>query len=444
MEIPREDYLSILKSASGKTDLIKVITGMRRTGKSTVMRQHLGRLLADGVAEESICYIDLDLQGRKVSSEELKSMLHPCLDQPGIHYVMIDEIQDVDGWERVAAMLVARGDCDVYITGSNSNMLSSELSTKLSGRYMEIGVLPFSFREFMTMHGGDPEERFRQYLRYGALPSVEPERGDLVCRAQSEGVYSTVMMRDVLSRVSGKREKLNAVCRFLFSNIRNVTNAERISAELNLSDDTVRRYLGMLVEAHLFYHADRYDVGGRRIFSSKGKYYATDLGMRYLLVNPNELRDMSAPLENAVYFELVRRGYRVFVGSYRDKEIDFTAIRGDEVEYYQVSLTMLSDDTYAREMDPLKSVRDNYGKTVLTMDRFGLGNDEGVKIVNVIDWLMGVDSTERPIRRHGIILFSEERTSNHLLSRSQSRIVKCGSEKRRGQRGCRPPTIELR
>lgn len=388
MEIIRQDYLQILKDSAGKTDLVKVITGMRRTGKTTVMLQHLEYLRSTGIAEDSVWYIDLDLMGREVTSEELKGMMNPCLDREGLHYILIDEIQDVKGWELVVAMLVARRDCDVYITGSNSRMLSSELSTKLSGRYMEVEILPFSFKEFMELHGGDAEKRFLQYLRYGPLPSIEPDRGDRVCRAQSEGVYNTVMMKDVLSRVSGRSDKLNSICRFLYSNIRNVTNAERMSAELDLSDDTIRKYLDMILEAHLFYHADRYDIVGRKVFSSKGKYYATDLGMRSILVNANELIDISAPLENIVYFELLRRGYRVFVGSFRDQEVDFTVIKGDTVEYYQVSKTVLADSTYRREMDPLKSVRDNYEKTVLTMDRFGLGNDEGVKVVNVIDWLL--------------------------------------------------------
>lgn len=388
MEIKRNDYLQILKDSSNKTDLVKVITGMRRTGKTTVMLQHLDYLRSQGIPNESICYIDLDLIGEEVSSSELKEMMSTCLEQKGMHYILIDEIQDVDGWERIVAMLVARKDCDIYITGSNSRMLSSELSTKLSGRYMEVEILPLSFREFIELNGGDTEKRFEQYLRYGPLPSIEPDRGERVCRAQSEGVYNTVIMKDVLSSISGKPDKLISICRFLYSNIRNITNAERISEALGISDDTVRKYMGAILEAHLFYHADRYDIVGKNVFTSKGKYYATDLGMRSILVNANELRDISAPLENVVYFELLRRGYRVFIGSFRDQKIDFTAIKGDEVRYYQVSRTVMEDRTYNREIVPLKSVTDNYEKTILTMDRFGLGNDEGVKIVNVIDWLL--------------------------------------------------------
>ncbi len=389
MEIRREDYLRILRDSTGKTDLVKVLTGMRRTGKTTVMMQHLEHLRSSGVPEESVCYIDMDLLGEEIDAETLKKMIQPCLEREGVHYILIDEIQEVDGWERVIAMLVARKDCDIYITGSNSRMLSSELSTKLSGRYMEVEILPLSFREFMELHGGDEKERFRQYIRYGPLPSIEPDRGDRVCRAQSEGVYSTVMIKDVLSRVSGRADKLKATCRFLFSNIGRITNAERISNELKLSDDTVRKYLDALLEAHLFYHAERYDIVGKNVFKSKGKYYATDTGMRSIMVNANELRDISAPLENIVYLELLRRGYGVFVGSFRDQEIDFTAIREDDVRYYQVSQTVMAEDTYAREIGPMKAVDDNYRKTILTLDEFGLGDDGGIRIVNLIDWLMG-------------------------------------------------------
>ena len=388
MEIIRHDYLQILEDASGKTDLVKVITGMRRVGKTTVMLQHLHNLRTRGIPEESICYIDLDLISADISTSQLKDLIGPCLEEKGIHYILIDEIQNVTGWEQVIAMLVARRDCDIYITGSNSKMLSSELSTKLSGRYMEVEILPLSFREFMELNGGNPEKRFEQYLRYGPLPSIEPDRGERVCRAQSEGVYNTVLMKDVLARFSGKADKLVPICRFLYSNIRNITNAEKISEALGISNDTISKYLNAVLEAHLFYHADRYDVVGKKVFSSKGKYYATDLGMRSILVNANELRDVSAPLENVVYFELLRRGYRVFVGSFRDQEVDFTAIKGDEVKYYQVSKTVMDDDTYSREIDPLQSVNDNYDKTILTLDRFGLGNDNGIKIVNVIDWLL--------------------------------------------------------
>ena len=391
MDVKRQDYLQLLKDSTGKTDLVKVLTGMRRVGKTTVLLQHLDQLRSSGVSEDSICYINLDLLGKKIDLIELEELLQPCLDLEGLHYIFIDEIQNVDEWERVVAMLVARRDCDTYITGSNSKMLSSELSTLLSGRYIEVEILPLSFKEFMELNGGVETKRFEQYLRYGPLPSIEPDRGDKLCRMQAEGAYNTVMMKDVLTHTTGKKDLLEMISRFLFSNIGKITNAGRISTELMIPDDTVRKYLNALLEGHLFYHAERYDTVGKKIFNSKGKYYATDLGMRTLLVTPNELRDISTSLENIVYFELIRRGYKVFVGSFRDQEIDFTAISVDKVRYYQVSQTVAASETYSREIRPLKALADNYQKIILTLDTFGLGDDEGIRIVNLIDWLMGRD-----------------------------------------------------
>lgn len=388
MEIIREDYLKILDSVKDMPSTAKILTGMRRTGKTTILNQYVDRLHSMGIDDGSIFHINLDLLVDIPDNSWLIEQMEPVLEREGMHYLLIDEIQDVDGWERLAAMLIARGDCDVYITGSNSKMLSSELATKLSGRYIEINILPLSFKEYMEMHPGDKERRFDEYLRFGGLPMIDPDRGETVCMNQSEGVFNTVMMKDVLSRISGNARRLNAICRFLYSNIGNVTNADRISDALGIPKDDVYKYLDELVSAHLFYHADRYDIVGMKYLKSKGKYYATDLGMRYMMLNPGSLSDLSKPLENAVYFELLRRNYKVSAGSYRDSEIDFTAMRNGTAEYYQVTQTMLAEDTYSREMRPLKSVSDNYEKTVLTMDRHGLGNDDGINIVNVIDWLL--------------------------------------------------------
>jgi len=365
------------------------LTGMRRTGKTTILEQYVDRLRSDGIDDKRIFHMNLDLQVKEPDLGWLEAQIRPVLEERGMHYVLIDEIQDVDGWERLVSMLVARGDCDVYITGSNSKMLSSELSTKLSGRYIEIDVLPLSFREYLGMHPGDEHERLNDYLRYGSLPMIDPDRGADVCGYQSEGVFNTVMMKDVLTRISGDSRRLTAICRFLYSNIGNVTNPDRISNALKIPKDTVYKYLDGIVSAHLFYHADRYDIVGKRYLSSKGKYYATDLGMRSMLLNPRDLVDTSRPLENVVYFELLRRGYKVAVGSYRDSEIDFTAMDADGVTYYQVTQTMLSEETRARELRPLGRIADNYRKIVLTTDRIGLGSYDGIDVVNIVDWLCG-------------------------------------------------------
>ncbi len=393
MEIIRKDYLDTLSSSKDMPSTVKVLTGMRRTGKTTVLEQYVDRLRSEGVDEANICHINLDLQLKERDLEWLQSRIDPTLNADGMHYILIDEIQNVEGWERLVAMLVARRDCDVYITGSNSKMLSSELSTKLSGRYIEIDVLPLSFREYMELHPGDRERRLREYLTCGGLPMVDPDRGEEICMYQSEGVFNTVLMKDVLARISGSPRRLTAICRFLYSNIGNVTNPDRISEALGIPKDDVYKYMDEIVSAHLFYHADRYDIVGRKYLSSKGKYYATDLGMRYMLLNASDLADLSKPLENAVFFELLRRGYKISVGSYRDSEIDFTAKKADKILYYQVTQTMLAEETREREIGPLRKIPDNYRKIILTTDRLGLGSYEGIDVVNVTDWFCGGPDT---------------------------------------------------
>ena len=390
MEIIREDYLAILTSSKDMPSTVKVLTGMRRTGKTTVLNQFVGRLRSMDTDEENICHINLDLLVDEPDINWLHEQIKPVLERKGMHYILIDEIQDVDGWERLVAMLVARGDCDIYITGSNSKMLSSELSTKLSGRYIEIEILPLSFKEYMELHPGEKEKRLEDFLKFGGLPMIDPDRGESVCMYQSEGVFNTVVMKDIMSRISGSARRLDAICRFLYSNIGNVTNPDRISEALNIPKDDVYRFMNEIVSAHLFYHADRYDIVGKKYLKSKGKYYATDLGMRYMLLNPGSLADLSKPLENAVYFELLRRGYKVSVGSYNDSEIDFTAMKGDRIIYYQVTQTMHAEKTKKRELTPLEEVPDNYRKIVLTEDRIGLGSYDGIEVVNVIDWFCGM------------------------------------------------------
>ncbi|MBQ3685022.1 MAG: ATP-binding protein [Candidatus Methanomethylophilaceae archaeon] len=389
MKIIRKDYLDILFSSRDMPSTVKVLTGMRRTGKTTILEQYVDLLSSEGISEASICHINLDLQVKEPDLEWLQSQIEPTLKTGGMHYILIDEIQDVEGWERLVAMLVARGDCDVYITGSNSRMLSSELSTKLSGRFIEIDILPLSFREYLELHPGEMEKRFGDYLTYGGLPMIDPDRGEEICMYQSEGVFNTVLMKDVLARIPGNPRRLTAICSFLYSNVGNITNPDRISEALGIPKDDVYKYIDGIISAHLFYHADRYDIVGKKHLSSKGKYYATDLGMRNMLLNPGDLKDLSRPLENAVFFELLRRGYKVSVGSYKDSEIDFTAKKADEILYYQVTQTMLAEETMAREIRPLSRIPDNYRKIILTTDRFGLGSHEGIDVVNVMDWLCG-------------------------------------------------------
>ncbi len=386
MEVPREKQLKLLNAAKGKTDIAKVITGMRRTGKSTLLRQFRDSL----DPKDNIIFLDLDLIDEEMDWMDLKKYVNDGFSGNGIHYVFIDEIQDVDKWERVVAEMIARRDCDIYITGSNSKMLSSELATKISGRYAEIEVYPLSFKEYMALFPGDRYERFDEFLRYGSLPIIEPSRGAELCDRQLEDVFNTILVKDVLAHVgSNDVSKVIAIARYLFSNIGNVTNVDNISKNLGIGYPTVQKFVEEMVSAHLFEYCERYDIIGRKILQSKGKYYATDLGMRRVMMRGAYTPDISKPLENIVFMELRRRYPVVRIGSYRDYEVDFTVSNSDVTEYYQVSQTITSDDTKKREFRPYEKIDDNFHKTILTLDRFGLGSYNGIDVVNVIDWLLG-------------------------------------------------------
>ena len=389
--VRRSGYLEQMHGSKGVTGVVKVITGMRRCGKSTLMEQFEEDLRSEGVDSNHIFHVNFEtFEGYDIIfPDELRRQLR-TLPKDGIVYVMLDEIQDVEGWELIVSSLEEVKNYDVYITGSNSDMLSTDLSTHLSGRYIEIKMLPLSFGEYYELHPGNPEDRFVQYLRYGGLPDTDPDRGERHSLGYLEGVFSTVLVKDVLSRLrTDDVNKIRAIARFLYSNAGNITNIATIAQGTGLNPGTVERYVGGMESALLFYHAEKYDIVGKKLLSTNGKYYASDLGMRYMALKGSGTDDLSRPLENAVYLELIRRGYTVRIGSYRDKEVDFTAVMGNDVEYYQVAMTILSEETKKREFGSLEAIRDNFPKTVLTMDRFNLGNFGGIRVVNVIDWMLG-------------------------------------------------------
>ncbi len=384
MEVLREGYLDLLHHAKDKTDLAKVITGMRRSGKSTLMKQFRASL----DKEANVVFLDLDLVNEDMDWKRLKELIYAGMDESDIHFVFVDEIQDVDGWERVIAELVARKDCDIYITGSSSKMLSSELATKISGRYVEVQILPLSFKEYMVFYPGEKDRRFSDYLRFGSLPVIEPERGSELCEMQLEDVFNTVLVKDVLAHVgSNDVSKIIAIARFLFSNIGNITNIDNISKELGIGYPTVQKYVEEMLSAHLFRYCERYDIVGKKILRSKGKYYATDIGLCRAMLKGAHTPDVSRPLENIVFLELCRRYRVVRIGSYKDCEVDFTVSNDGVVEYYQVCQTIMSDEIKRREFRSLERIDDNYSKYVLTLDRFGLGSYNGIAVMNVVDWL---------------------------------------------------------
>ena len=393
-EVIREGYLDKLRSGKDLTDVVKVVTGMRRVGKSTLLDQYIASLISGGVDPKDIVKMNLETFefGDIDTSDKLDRTLLERIGEGGRKYVFLDEIQNVGGWERSVSRLINTGRCDVYVTGSNSKLLSSELATHIAGRFVEIAVLPLSFTEYLELHPGDAERRFSEYLRFGALPEIDPSRGEEFCRAQLTGIFNTVLVDDVLARLgTGDANTLRSVARFLYGNIGNITNTDMVAKALRIGPVTVNRYVGKLEEAFLIHRAERYDIIGTRILKTNAKIYASDLGLRNAVLVGAEGTDISRPLENVVYLELLRRGYAVRIGSYRDREIDFTAVRNGRVEYYQVCLSMMSPETRERELRPLSSVGDNFPKTILTADRLGLGTESGIEVANVTDWLAGVE-----------------------------------------------------
>lgn len=392
MQVLRKDYLSLLEAGKDENTVVKVITGMRRSGKSTLMNQFIEKLKAAGVSDDRIFLINFEMAEYQYINDRtiLNKWILDNIPKEGQCYVFLDEIQNVNDWEMSVSALQIMPNCDVYITGSNSKMLSSELSTHISGRYTEVKVLPLSFSEYLELHPSDDKDsRFRDYLRYGGLPVVNPDSDRTFIEGLLEGIFNTVLVKDVLYRLkTDDVSKITAIAKFLYSNIGNITNINNIATETGISNPTVSKYVEEMSKAFLFYYAEKYDIVGKKILKTNGKFYASDLGMRNVIIGLGLARDISKPLENVVFMELLRRGYEVRIGSYRDWEVDFTAIGPDGVEYYQICETMLSDDTYKRESRPFKAIKDNCPKTILTLDKFGLGSDDGIKIVNLVDWLL--------------------------------------------------------
>ena len=392
MQVLRKDYLSLLEAGKDENTVVKVITGMRRSGKSTLMNQFIEKLKAAGVSDDRIFLINFEMAEYQYINDRtiLNKWILDNIPKEGQCYVFLDEIQNVNDWEMSVSALQIMPNCDVYITGSNSKMLSSELSTHISGRYAEVKVLPLSFSEYLELHPSDDKDsRFSDYLRYGGLPVVNPDSDRTFIEGLLEGIFNTVLVKDVLYRLkTDDVSKITAIAKFLYSNIGNITNIDNIATETGISNPTVSKYVEEMSKAFLFYYAEKYDIVGKKILKTNGKFYASDLGMRNVIIGLGLARDISKPLENVVFMELLRRGYEVRIGSYRDWEVDFTAIGPDGVEYYQICETMLSDDTYKRESRPFKAIKDNCPKTILTLDKFGLGSDDGIKIVNLVDWLL--------------------------------------------------------
>lgn len=404
--VERKAYLEQLRKWRDQP-VIKVVTGIRRCGKSTLLDMFRDELRAQGVTDDRIVSVNFeeleyeDLLDYKALYHYVKERLH----KSETTYVFLDEIQQVENFQKAVDSLYVKANVDVYITGSNAYLLSGELATLLSGRYVEINMLPLSFAEYCEIKTeGDKEALLAEYMKNGGLPYVSllDNNTDMI-DTYLEGIYNTIIVKDVEERQRRKEQDPNKrkitdiallknISKFLASSIGSPVSVKSIADYLTssgrkISQNTVDDYVNALIEPYIFYPAERYDVLGKQLLKKNQKMYMVDLGLRrYLLTR--QRYDLGFSLENIVFFELVRRGYRVNIGKVGTAEIDFVATKNDDVHYFQVTASMVEESTFLREMAPLRSIHDNYAKTVITLDRYTLGNYEGIKVVSAIDWLL--------------------------------------------------------
>lgn len=397
--IKRKEYLKQLINWCDKK-VIKVITGVRRCGKSTLMDLYKSCLLEQGVANEQIIsinfedydYIDL-LEPRNFYAYVKERILS----DGRMTYCFFDEIQNVKDFERVVDSLYIKPNVDIYITGSNAYMLSSELATLLSGRYVEIKMLPLSFKEYVEASGDERElaRKYRSYIETSSFPYVLDMKQDArVIREYLNGIYNTIVVKDITQRNKfPDTMMLESVLRFAYDNIGNILSTKKIADTMTsdgrkIDTKTVEKYLNALMKSYMLYQCKRYNIKGKQYLKTLDKYYAVDMGMRKVLLGSKAM-DAGHILENIVYLELLRRGYYVYIGKVDDLEVDFVAMDDKGMTYYQVSATVRDEKTLKRELASLQSINDHYPKILLTLDDDPEMEYAGIRKINALDWLLG-------------------------------------------------------
>ena len=404
--INRPEYLNQLIQ-NKDVDLVKIITGIRRCGKSSLLDLFHQYLLQNGVADENIIHMNLESLRYRNLSDYLSfyDYVSECIPKSRKTYLIFDELQAIEHWEKAIESFRIDFNVDIYITGSNAYLLSTEFSTLLSGRYVEIRMLPLSFKEFLNFYNFDTvvsiEEKFQKYLQFGGMPILREYQFNEARGNQAlDGIYSTVVLKDILQRNSQADQiMLNKIVMFLCSNIGSITSPNSIgnilSNERNLKKEkgknvagkTVIKYIDMLHSAFIFYSVGRYDVKGKQLLKTLGKNYIIDMGFRNMLFGYRDA-DRGHIIENIVFLELIRRDYRVYIGKVGETEVDFVAEKPSEKLYIQVTESMQSQETRERELRPLRMISDNYEKIVLSMDRNYIKSYDGIKALNLIDWLL--------------------------------------------------------
>ena len=394
--IERKIYLDQL-AIWQEEKMIKVITGVRRCGKSTLFELFIEKLKAQGISDDQVIFINLEDEDNSLLLDYKK--LHEYVKARVLKdkwtYVFLDEIQNCKDYEKAVSSLFLRKNLDIYLTGSNAHMLSGELATKLTARYIEIDMLPLSFSEYCeAVKISDKRDRFYRYMNMGAFPYAVRFIDNMLAHSQYlEGIYNTVLVKDVMTNKDLKDiTLLKSITAFLASNVGSPVSAKKIADTLSsggrpTSSVTIDTYLEAVCDAYLFYKVNRYDIKGKMHLKSECKYYICDTGLRNMILGTSN-KDIGHQIENIVFLELLRRGYTVNIGkSGRGTEVDFVARRDKKIEYYQVSATVLDQNTLERELTPFKQIKDNYPKYLITLDDFS-GDHEGIQQVNLVDWLL--------------------------------------------------------
>lgn len=403
--INRPEYLEQLIQ-NKDVDLVKIVTGIRRCGKSSLLDLFHQYLTDTGIPESNIIHMNLEsLRYRTVTNYlSFYDYVSERIPKTGKVYLIFDELQAVEHWEKAIESFRIDFDADIYITGSNAYLLSTEFSTLLSGRYVEIRMLPLSFKEFLTFYEFAPtvtvDEKFQKYLQFGGMPILREYKFNTARSNQAlEGIYSTVVLRDILQRNNQVDQgTLQKIMLFLCSNIGSITSPNSIGNVLsnegeikskgkNIAGKTVEKYISLLRSAYVFCSVGRYDIKGKQLLKTLGKNYIIDMGFRNMLLGYRDT-DRGHIIENIVFLELIRRDYRVYIGKVGETEVDFVAEKPDDKLYIQVTESMQSQETRERELRPLLMIPDNYEKIVLSMDRSYINSYDGIKSLNLIDWLM--------------------------------------------------------
>lgn len=394
--IYRKEYIEKLESLKEKR-IIKVLTGIRRCGKSTILNEFRKKIVEEGIDEKNIISINFDdnIYNYLLNSNKLHEYIIEKADPKKMNYIFLDEIQNVPEFQKCVDSLFLREYLDIYITGSNSYMLSGELATYLTGRYIQIHVLPLSFKEYISYYGETDElKKYNDYIVYGGFPYLINLENSTDKISYLESIYNTVIMKDVINR-----KKINdplileSMCRFLFDNIGSNVSTKKISDTLSSagrknSVHTIEEYLNSLLESYILYKVNRYDIKGKQLLKTQEKYYLSDLGLKTYLLGKSYDRNLGHILENVIFLELKRKNYRVYIGKNDATEIDFIVETEDDYIYIQVALSVRDKATLERELKPLAAISDHYRKYIITLD-YETNNYNGIKQISAIDFLLG-------------------------------------------------------